>query len=433
MSIVCMKKLIKKVLISCAFVICFLWIFVDASWVSEACITDARCDDLLDKPYCVSDDVDNTGCIWWWLANNLNTEPVYNVKDIIEQYCRTFLWSDKRSWRIYYAKPSVYEDYEWWDWQQTFDSNQSLFVYALCSSFKNETNSPFLSGTSIDLSEVFQSNDIAGLLKLQQISNDDENYCDFNDKYSMNRCDMSLYATEIFSSIMSEIFKIWYAQIFHLNTVQDYDNKEAERVVNFFSGYYSIVEDVKTYDKLKSRFPQTIEIINSDHLFYKQVLDKLKLIDNSKLVEIMTENECSETWDIKWLQYIACALHGSEWNGVALNKAFLTLCYNEILNYKVFVSYYTQMLTKLAQRSNDTQKMIFNAQELDLKNYSDMQVDAVYQTLSDMEDMSMTYPLHIGLLLYQERIKKFRNQYLSPIVTLFYSLSEKLQNVQIQE
>ena len=58
-------------------------------------------------------------------------------------------------------------------------------------------------------------------------------------------------------------------------------------------------------------------------------------------------------------------------------------------------------------------------------------IEAFKQTISDMEDISMTYPLHIGLLLYQERLKNYRNNYLSPVVTVFYSLSEKLQNVQI--
>jgi len=59
-----------------------------------------------------------------------------------------------------------------------------------------------------------------------------------------------------------------------------------------------------------------------------------------------------------------------------------------------------------------------------------MQLEAANQTLRSFEDFNMTYPLHIWLLLYQERVTNFRDKFLSPIVTIFYSLSEKLQNVQ---
>ena len=413
------------------FVLWFSWIFVNASWFSESCVSGNKdiCDVLPNEPYCVSDKVDNTHCNWLWLTNTWSLETVDNVGTIIEHYCKNSLWSGKNNWRIYFAKPSVVSDYDWWDWQQTFDSNQSLFVYALCSSFQNDSGRPFLSGWSSLLSGVFQWEDIVKILKLQQLVDWNDN-CSLGSESALNKCDMSLYATEIFSSIMSEIFKIWYAQIFNVNTVKEFETKQSERVVSFLSWYYGITQD---FDKVNNRFPQTIDILKWDQLFYKKVLDKLKLINNSELANMVEDgSSCPDTWDIRWLQYLACALHGSQWNGVALSRSFLTLCYNELLNYRVFVAYYTNMLRRMASAEKEnTDKLVFEAQALNLENYSSMQVSAFEETLSDMEDVSMTYPLHIWLLLYQERLKNFRNRYLSPVVTMFYSLSEKLQNVQI--
>jgi len=46
---------------------------------------------------------------------------------------------------------------------------------------------------------------------------------------------MSIYATEIFSAIMSEVFKIKYAQVFQVNTVKKFDEKEKDRVRAFMS------------------------------------------------------------------------------------------------------------------------------------------------------------------------------------------------------
>ena len=410
------KSLIRISFVSSIFAFWFFWFVIESSRISEACVDNMSCENLTDEmfpdqPYCVSDSVDNSNCVLLWLTNTWSLKSVESVRSIIEKYCKQSLWLDKRDWRIYYAKPSVMSDYDWWDWQQTFDSNQSLFVYALCSSFEGSEDRPFLKGSSLALSDAFQSEDVAKILKLQQLLKNKDN-CSLADRPDLNDCDMSLYATEIFSSIMSEIFKIWYAQIFNVNTVLDYETKQPEMIVNFLSGYYGITED---YDKVRNRFPQTINIMKSDQWIYKKVLDKLKLINNSELASLTEDDRaCPETWDIRWLQYLACALHGSEWNWVALSRSFLTMCYNELLNYRLFVEFYTRMLRKMVKEGVETKKMtettqlFFEAQALDLENYSEMQIAAFRQTLSDMEDVSMTYPLHIGLLLYQERLKNYR-------------------------
>ena len=54
-----------------------------------------------------------------------------------------------------------------WDWQQTFDSHQSIFVNALCSSFKDKDGEmPFVG--EFYLGEVFKTDDLVKTLKLQQ-------------------------------------------------------------------------------------------------------------------------------------------------------------------------------------------------------------------------------------------------------------------------
>jgi hypothetical protein len=62
-----------------------------------------------------------------------------------------------------------------------------------------------------------------------------------------------------------------------------------------------------------------------------------------------------------------------------------------------------------------------------------LQIEAATQTLHNFVEMNMTYPLHIWLLLYQEKIREYRNKFLPPVVKQFYSLSEKLQNVQLPD
>ena len=83
------------------------------------------------------------------------------------------------------------------------------------------------------------------------------------------------------------------------------------------------------------------------------------------------------------------------------------------------------------QKESEKSVRIIESEATNLKLYSDMQIEAAKQTLKDLEELNLTYPLHIWLLLYQEKAKKFRDTNLSPIITIFYSLSEKLQNVQL--
>ena len=56
-----------------------------------------------------------------------------------------------------------------WDWQQTFDSHQSIFVNALCLSFKDKNGEVPLVD-ELYLGGVFKNEDLAKVLKLKQRS-----------------------------------------------------------------------------------------------------------------------------------------------------------------------------------------------------------------------------------------------------------------------
>ena len=420
-----------------------LWMpfLVDAWWQSDACsLNNTGCSIAssgFTTPYCVSDTVDYAwACVWPALTNNLSSIPDQNkslssfdVKDLISMYCTSVLW-DSAHWRIYYAKPSIVSDT--WDWEQTFDSHQSLFVYVLCWSFKNSKwETPFVPEWWDLLSKAFQKWELVDLFELHQWSAW-KDLCSLSDFETLSDCDMSVYATKIFTSIMSDIFRIKYAQVLQVNTIEDYD--EQEKVEAFFKGYYYILEK---YEVLKSLFPQTLEVLESNQKVYKKILEEeVKIIDNSKLAKLAEDSKCPMSGNMVWMDFIACALHSTQWKWMAIEPAFETMLYNELLNYNVFVNYHSLWIEKKVDKmgvdkNNEKNVRIYESKGTDFKLYWDIQHDSLKFALHKLEDFSMTYPLHIWLLLYQEREKKYRDNYLSPIVTIFYSLSEKLQNVQL--
>lgn len=405
------------------------WGLVNAEWKNEKCIPDLKCIDASSnytEPYCYMESINidyAKKCMWSLVTNNLSNVNNKSKRDIIEWFCKSLLSEWQIGWRIYYAIPEI--DGLSWDWRQTFDSHQSLFVYSLCASFKDKSGNSIFLWNWYDFKPILKW-DIVERLKLQQNSKG-KDLCSLKDSESLADCDLSIYATEIFSAIMSEVFKIKYAQVINVDNAENFADKE-KRIIDFLSGYFNMTD---SYKKLQSEFPQTISVIDSNQKYYKRVLDTLTFIDNDKLSGI-AEKWCSISDKKVWIDFFACAMHASQWNGSTLDPAFLTWFYNELINYRVFVQYYQIWLERAIKESANENQKILSAHLTDITNYINMQLSAASETLHNLEEMAMSYPLHIGVLLYQEKIKNFRDRSLSPIVTHFYSLSEKLQNVQIK-
>ena len=437
------KIWIKSILIA---IICLPCV-VSAAWKDEACgifnLEQKWCNIIsknYTQPYCVtnfqpiwgeSSDVNYANeCIWPALTNKLSklisdksNMRQFSTRDFIQEYCLALYWNSD-SGRIYFAKPSWQTND--WDWQQTFDSHQSLFLYALCSSFTESwDNHPFINDNAI-LSWVYKW-DLVKLLKLQQKSSN-WNLCSLDYDYWIQDCDMSIYATKIYEWIMSDLFKIKYAQVLNVDNAKDFAGKKQEKVEYFMSGYYKIHEK---YKDLKDEYPKTISILESNQKFYKKVLDDVRIIDNSKLADLSNESWCPVTWNMSWLDFIACALHSSQWDWFSLTPSFVTLFYNELLHYRQFVAFYKKFMNKdINMTEAKKEALIKESKKLDFELYFEKQMEATEEVQRSFEEFSMTYPLHIWMLLYTEKAERFRNGSLSKIVTSFYSLSEKLQNVQ---
>ena len=421
---------------------------VHASRKDTACeINSKKCESLsnnFSEPYCLSksdrsidSEIDHTDCIWTSLTNSLssaryNTDVTlgkFETENLIKTYCWALLWT-WNSWRIYYAKPSQYKDS--WDREQTFDSRQSLFVYALCSSFKNaDWITPFLTENAA-LSWAFKDEDLVTILKLKQKSGW-KDLCSLSDNPGLPECDMSIYATEIFSAIMTDIFKIKYAQVMHVDSAEDFASKSKDKVVEFMSGYFDMRLQ---YKELKNEFPQTVDVLESNQKYYKKVLDTVKIIDNTAMADKALVSKCPIMWNMTWVNFIACALHSSQWKWFSLTPSFVSMVENEVMHYKIFKSYIQYWIEKKqtamsVDKRDEKSIREYAAKALDFDWYANLQLDATKRALHTFEEFNTSYPLHIWLLLYQEKIKRFRDLNLSPIVTIFYSLSEKLQNVQL--
>ena len=82
---------------------------------------------------------------------------------------------------------------------------------------------------------------------------------------------------------------------------------------------------------------------------------------------------------------------------MTLEPAFITWFSNELLNYRMFMEFYQKWIS--LKTSVDTQieseKRKLMTESTDLREYVDMQIDTAWQAFHDLEDVNMTYPLHI--------------------------------------
>jgi hypothetical protein len=114
------------------------------------------------------------------------------------------------------------------------------------------------------------------------------------DESDINDCDMSIYASEIYSAIMSDLFKIEYAQVLHVNKMEDF--KPEDKALEFMSGYFNYFK--KSWKELNTEYPyaQTLRVLQSNQQYYKRVLGTVKIINNSELADIASnKKKCQKT------------------------------------------------------------------------------------------------------------------------------------------
>lgn len=116
----------------------------------------------------------------------------------------------------------------------------------------------------------------------------------------------------------------------------------------------------------------------------------------------------------------------------------MNLSYNELFFYTAFAEYYKFALSvqpNFQNKSNGSisKKIAYQQERLD-KITSNLQhsKDAIKLTTRMLKETQMTFPLHIGFLMYAEGINNFSTQF-TKVLTPVYTLYDLFRNVQIKE
>ena len=319
------------------------------------------------------------------------------------------------------------------DWE-FFDANQSIFLSLLCDNVW--LNSLFTGVIRVGEDSILLKTGFTqfGIYDYEYYYGDDyENKSDYISKvdicyYSgsdMNGCDYSQHLPKLFNPIMNDFFNIKHADLYGVDDVSD--SLTSENIANAFSkkNFWWL----KLCDSTNDYYEDSCDYLKGYLKNVKNLLNTTKVINIENLLKWKKKDSCGKD---RVNNILYCALL---WDDITPEKSFLNVVYNEYLWYRLFISYYSYELSVVPDLSELTSKDISKKMELNREKIYSFQDQmfrsrqAVSMALRSLSEVSSSFALHVGFLMYQEDAKMFMkklSKLYPPIMTLF----DKLRNVQ---
>ena len=186
---------------------------------------------------------------------------------MMRSYCSQILSPTSQSGGFVFSGPDI-----------AFRSDQSLFTAILCSTW----DATYVPNES--LTEVMRP-DLYIRLSLEQLKQAEttEDVC----ALKKNECDLNRYSSRIFTALMSDIFKIKWANFVGIRS--DQLGSKKERIDALFSLYFSMESD--SLPSFTSTYPKTTKMIDNNQQHFVKSLQTLKVLD----LDVLSPLTCEET------------------------------------------------------------------------------------------------------------------------------------------
>ena len=248
-------------------------------------------------------------------------------------------------------------------------------------------------------------------------------------------CNVAKMTEDLLKILLNElsIIKQWNLYGVTMNNLTS--DKDLEGNINLFTREKLLIHNIDEQsfcrDK-KQSYPETCKIMKKTMRAFQKRFAGLQIIDTKKLLPWNLEkfkeevSKCDENINREDYNHLFCEVVGvtNEWM-----EPFIRKVYTELLWYQLFTAYYSSHLSYAEEEVN-----IKDRDEIErIREFQKRLLPTINTTIKQLADLQNTYPIHIGMLAYQEELLRLRDKYLSKIVAPFYSTFYKLQNVQIQK
>ena len=333
---------------------------------------------------------------------------------IISNFCTTAL------------KPEVISAF--WSLYPWSDPRQSIFLTLMCSKSDVKSNfSPFMSAGAKGEEDRYLKTHSIKLLAPQ-------NAACYGSEFQVD-CDIARLSEEIMILILEELTTVKQWNLYGVTMNNLSSQKKLEENINTFTKEKLLIHYASQQNFCKSKtqgYPKTCKIIQQSMRAFQKAFSRFRLLNVESLLgkdidsfkekqAICTKDNVAEDYD-----HMFCEIIGRTHEGL---DPFVTRVYTELLRYQLFSTYYTSHLW-----STNTADMVDASRYefVRMQAFSKKLLPTINTTLKQLAELQNTYPLHIGMLAYQEELLRLRDKYLSKLVSPFYSVFYKLQNVQIK-
>ena len=337
------------------------------------------------------------------------------MKDsIISNFCTTAL------------KPEVISAF--WSLYPWSDPRQSIFLTLMCSKsgVKNNFSSFMSAGTKGEENRYLKTHSIKLLVP--------QNVACYANEFQVG-CDIARLSEEIITLILEELTTVKQWNLYGVTMNNLSSPKNLEENMNILTKEKLLIHYASQQNFCKSKtqgYPKTCKIIQQSMRAFQKAFSRFRLLNVESLLAkdldsfkekqtICTKNTSAEDYD-----HMFCEIIGRTHEGL---DPFVTRVYTELLRYQLFSTYYTSHLW-----STNTADIVDASRYefVRMQAFSKKLLPTINTTLKQLAELQNTYPLHIGMLAYQEDLLRLRDKYLSKLVAPFYSVFYKLQNVQIK-
>ena len=381
-----------------------------------------------------------------------STVPEYTTQKytqhMLENIDNSYVWILTDNKNSYLVMKELCNNIIDWGNYGIYNPKESLFVTIVCNSLLNSVEGQDFSKNSensnFDFNKVLKQKNMRSMWLIcstSQWSNINiTNTTDCTPWTTNNTLDYPRLFKQIITKIQNDIVNLTMARIYGSIDISESDSLVLANMYianHFFTAWY--------YPEQKN-YPKTVKQLRDYIKIWQQIQKEPYFFDYKKLID--SENE--EIIEKKRLRspFLLATYKQQNSDPLKTNQTYngwiIDLMYNELFFYTLFMSTYDNYLTRFRSSIDDipigvksllttnNREEYINLQKIKNKKQNNDIVKATRESIREIENLDSQFPLHIGLLMYQEDLYNIRNS-LANIYLPLHQLHYKLENVQSKD
>lgn len=348
---------------------------------------------------------------------------------MIQRICNNLSDNNFNSGKVQFV--SSYNAWNSTEWVVKYDAESSVFVTILCNSFLSKDDEKDNKNKVFALNTIIKTPTIRSLwLACKKIDNTSisPSSADCAERTRSNNTDYSYIFYNLIKLTLNDVFNLAMARTYGVNNANASESDIANAYfVNTFNTL-GLRPEQKTYPKAYNTLKNYIKLWKN--------MQKSTAIINVWSTEKLPSELCIRELFLYYQSDIKCDTDTThtlpDYQVIATD-----ILYNELFFYALFDQIYNNYLPYYWEEKSDL-PLVFQQQTITSALQSQQQrsqaqeksiVQSLQQSMRQLNNTIAFYPVHIGMLMYQEDLINLRDN-LSKIYLPLHQLHYKLQNVQ---